>query len=195
MKRLFDFVASLIAILVLSPLLLIIAMAVAIDDGFPVFFRQERVGKNGKPFRLLKFRSMYRDAEKRGQLTVGDKDPRITKSGVALRKYKLDELAQLWNVLKGDMSVVGPRPEVPKYVAHYNEVQREVLTVRPGLTDPASLSFFNEDELLGKSDDPEKTYIEEILPLKTELQRKYVIERSFVKDLNVILQTVLKILS
>ncbi len=195
MKRLFDVIASLTALVLLSPLFLILAFAVVIGDGFPVFFKQERVGKSGKTFRLLKFRSMYKDAEKRGQLTVGEDDPRVTPSGRVLRRYKLDELPQLMNVLKGDMSVVGPRPEVPKYVAKYTATQREVLSVRPGLTDPASLSFFNEDELLGRSEDPEQTYIEEILPLKTELQRQYVYDRSFLTDLRIILQTLRKILS
>lgn len=195
MKRLFDVIASLTALVLLSPLFLILAFAVVIGDGFPVFFKQERVGKDGKTFRLLKFRSMYKDAEKRGQLTVGEDDPRVTPSGRVLRRYKLDELPQLMNVLKGDMSVVGPRPEVPKYVAKYTATQREVLSARPGLTDPASLSFFNEDELLGRSEDPEQTYIEEILPLKTELQRQYVYDRSFLTDLRIILQTLRKILS
>jgi lipopolysaccharide/colanic/teichoic acid biosynthesis glycosyltransferase len=189
MKRLFDFLAALTGLLLLSPLLIVLAVWVLLDDGKPVFFRQERVGQNGVLFKLLKFRSMYRDAEKRGQLTVGGRDPRITKSGYLLRKYKLDELPQLWNVVKGDMSIVGPRPEVPKYVNTYTDAQREVLSVRPGLTDPASVEYIDEDELLGRSKDPEATYINEILPAKVDLQLRYVRERSFKKDLGVILQT------
>lgn len=189
MKRLFDFLAALTGLLLLSPLLIVLAVWILLDDGRPIFFRQERVGKNGVLFKLLKFRSMYRDAEKRGQLTVGGRDPRITKSGYLLRKYKLDELPQLWNIVKGDMSIVGPRPEVPKYVNTYTDAQREVLSVRPGLTDPASVEYIDEDELLGRSKDPEATYINEILPAKVDLQLRYVRERSFKKDLGVILQT------
>lgn len=189
MKRAFDFTASVIGLLILLPLLLGIALWILLDDGRPVFFRQERVGLNGTPFRLVKFRSMHRNAEARGQLTVGGRDPRITKSGYVLRKYKLDELPQLWNVVRGDMSLVGPRPEVQKYVQTYTDEQREVLSVRPGLTDPASVEYINEDELLGQAEHPESVYINEILPSKVALQLNYVRQRSFFKDLKVILQT------
>lgn len=193
MKRLFDIVASTLALILLSPLLLGVALWILIDDGYPVLFRQKRVGKNGIEFKLLKFRSMRRNTEALGQLTVGGKDPRITKSGYILRRYKIDELPQLLNVFLGEMSIVGPRPEVPRYVAYYSKEMREVLSVRPGLTDPASIVFIDEDEVLGKSQNPEKTYIEEILPTKVEQQLNYVRKASFKQDLRLIFQTLRKL--
>ena len=194
MKRLFDMLASAIAIIVLLPLFIIIATWIIIDDGTPIFFRQRRVGKDQREFRIYKFRSMYKDTESSGQLTIGGKDPRVTKSGYFIRKYKIDEFPQLLNVLAGDMSIVGPRPEVPKYVKYYSEEQLEVLSVRPGMTDPASIEFINEDEVLGKSEDPEKTYIEEILPQKLTLQLGYVKKSGLVYDIKLIMQTLGKIL-
>lgn len=164
------------------------------DDGGPIFFKQTRVGKNEKPFKLFKFRSMYKDAESRGQLTVGNSDPRVTKSGRFIRKYKLDEFAQLINVIRGEMSIVGPRPEVPKYVVFYNNEQKEILSVRPGLTDTSSLHFIDEDAILGKAKNPEEAYIKDILPQKLDLQLTYVRNRTFGGDLSLIVQTVGKII-
>ncbi len=158
------------------------------------FFSQTRVGKDGKHFGLLKFRTMVPGAERTGKLTVGA-DPRITRVGAFLRKYKLDEFPQLINVLKGDMSIVGPRPEVPDYVAYYDERQREVLSVRPGITDEASIAYLREAELLREAEDPEKVYVERILPEKLRLNLRYVREQSFSKDIALIMKTLGKILS
>ncbi len=195
MKRLFDIGASLIALMLLSPLFLVLSIWILLDDGAPLFFTQIRVGKDQVPFKLYKFRSMYKDAESRGQLTVGESDPRVTNSGLFIRKYKLDEFAQLINVLKGEMSIVGPRPEVPKYVAFYTKEQLKVLSVRPGLTDTSSIYYINEDEILGKADNPEKAYIEDILPKKLGLQLEYVEQQSFTGDVRLILKTLGKIFS
>lgn len=195
MKRLFDICASLIALILLSPLFLVLSIWILLDDGAPLFFTQTRVGKHQVPFKLYKFRSMYNDAESRGQLTVGESDPRVTKSGLFIRKYKLDEFAQLINVLKGEMSIVGPRPEVPKYVVFYTKEQLKVLSVRPGLTDTSSIYYINEDEILGKADNPEKAYIEDILPKKLALQLKYVEQQTFFGDVGLILKTIGKIFS
>ena len=194
MKRLTDVLFSAVGLLLLTPLLLLIMLWVWLDAGRPVFFWQERVGKGGKHFRLLKFRSMRRDAERLGQLTLSGRDPRVTRSGYYLRKYKLDEFPQLWNVLKGEMSVVGPRPEVPKYVDTYTEEQRKVLSVRPGMTDTASLEYIDENDLLAKAEDPERYYREEVLPRKLRLQLAYVEEQSWWGDLHIILRTVAKII-
>jgi len=194
MKRLFDIVVSTVALLVLSPLMLMIALVLVFDDGFPVFFRQGRVGLNGRMFKVLKFRTMVRDAEKSGKLTVSGRDPRITRTGYILRKYKLDELPQLFNVLFGDMSLVGPRPEVPEYVALYSEEQREVLTVRPGITDTASLEFIDENVLLEAAENPSVHYTEVILPKKLALQLHYVRNRSFFGDVGIIIRTVVRII-
>ena len=158
------------------------------DSKGGAFFSQTRVGKDGKHFQLLKFRTMRPASESKGQLTVG-KDPRITKVGHTLRKYKLDEIPQLFNILKGDMSVVGPRPEVPKYVALYNEEQKKVLAVRPGLTDLASIEYINENEVLSKSTNPEETYIKEIMPHKLKLNLVYIKKQSFFFDLQLIFKT------
>ena len=189
MKRTLDIVVSATALLLLLPLLLILGAAVAVSSPGGAFFRQVRVGKGGKEFRLLKFRTMRPGSEAQGQITVGGKDPRITGIGYFLRKSKMDELPQLINVLLGDMSIVGPRPEVPKYVALYTKEQREVLSVRPGITSAASIAYMDENEILGKSTDPDRTYIEEVMPAKLALDLEYVQRRSFVRDLSIIGRT------
>lgn len=189
-KRAFDIVFALVFLVLLSPLLLLFALAVALTSPGGAFFRQVRVGRHGHEFRLLKFRTMRPGSEAKGQLTIGGRDPRITGVGYLLRKTKLDELPQLWNVLVGDMSVVGPRPEVPKYVALYNEEQRAVLSVRPGITGMASIDYIDENELLAKATDPERAYIEEVMPAKLALDLRYVREQSFALDLRIILATV-----
>lgn len=186
MKRCFDIAFSLVMLLLFTPLFVLLALAISIDSRGGVFFSQERVGIGEKPFRLLKFRTMRTDAERSGQLTVGSADSRITRVGYYLRKFKVDELPQLWNVLRGDMSVVGPRPEVPRYVALYNAEQRKVLSVRPGITDYASLRYFSESDLLAASSNPEKTYIEEIMPAKLKLNLAYVNNHSLTEDLKII---------
>lgn len=194
MKRLFDIAVSAIALLLLAPLLLLIALVVALGSPGGAFFRQVRVGKAGREFRLLKFRTMRPGSEASGQITVGERDPRITGIGRFLRKTKLDELPQLINILKGDMSVVGPRPEVPRYVAMYTGEQRKVLDVRPGLTSLASIAYINENEVLGRSSDPERTYTEEVMPAKLALDLKYVKERSLLLDLRIIAGTAARML-
>lgn len=161
--------------------------------GFPIFYLQTRVGKNRKDFKLFKFRTMVKDSDKKGLLTVGGRDPRVTQIGYYLRKYKLDELPQLFNVLFGSMSLVGPRPEVRKYVDMYTKEQQQVLSVKPGITDFASLEFINENEILAKSSNPEETYIKEIMPQKLALNRKYIQQQSFLVDIKIIFNTVLKI--
>ena len=190
LKRLMDIAVSGGALLVLWPLLLLIALAIKIDDPGPVFYRQVRVGRNGKEFRIFKFRTMIVDADKKGlQITVG-KDNRITRMGRFLRKTKLDELAQLINVFVGDMSFVGPRPEVPRYVNLYTPYQRQVLLVRPGITDYASIAYRNENDLLASAEDPEKMYIDVIMPDKIELNMKYLREISPLADLKLIFGTI-----
>jgi lipopolysaccharide/colanic/teichoic acid biosynthesis glycosyltransferase len=189
MKRLFDIIFSLIILLMVLIPFVIVALAITFDSKGGVFFHQVRVGKNGVHFRLHKFRTMRPATESLGQLTVGNRDPRITSIGFFLRKYKLDELPQLFNILKGEMSVVGPRPEVPKYVALYSKEQLHVLSVRPGLTDFASIDFVDENAILAESKDPEKSYIEEIMPLKLNLNLRYVKEMSMATDLKIIVGT------
>jgi len=174
MTRLFDLIFSLLGLIILSPFFLIIAIWVKVTSRGPVLYKQKRIGKNGKEFRVLKFRSMYVDADKRGLLTVGGKDPRITNAGVYIRKYKLDELPQLWNVLIGQMSIVGPRPEVKKYVDMYNDEQKKILHVRPGITDLASIKYRNENEILEAQSEPERYYIEHLMPEKIELNKKFI---------------------
>lgn len=189
-KRAMDIVLSACALAILWPLLLLIALAIWIDDPGPVFYRQVRVGRNGKTFRIFKFRSMVMDADKKGlAITVG-RDSRITRVGAVLRKTKLDELAQLLNVLFGQMSFVGPRPEVPKYVELYTPYQRQVLLVRPGITDYASIAYRNENDLLAGAPNPETMYIEQIMPDKIELNMKYLREISPLADIKLILKTV-----
>ena len=193
MKRLFDLLAALLGLAVLLLPGLVVAWLIKRDSPGPVFFRQERVGRLGRPFRIHKFRTMRMDAERAGQLTVGT-DARITRIGAFLRAHRLDELPQLIDVLLGDMSLVGPRPEVPRYVAHYPAALREVvLSVRPGITDPASLQFRNEAELLAAAADPEREYIEVILPKKLACAADYARQASFLTDLGVVLRT-LKVL-
>lgn len=194
-KRLFDIVCAGLGLLILSPLLLSLALWIKWDSPGPVLFRQERVGRFGKPFYIHKFRSMRVDAPTLGpQITVGE-DPRITRSGRVLRAAKLDELPQLWDVLRGAMSLVGPRPEVPRYVALYTPAQRElVLSVRPGITDPASLQFRNESEVLARAVDPEREYAEVILPAKLKLAGEYVRQASLWTDIRLILATLRRIL-
>lgn len=192
-KRGFDLIFAAALLFVLLPLLVIMALAVAFTSPGGAFFRQERVGRHGRTFQLLKFRSMRPDSEAQGQLTIGGRDPRVTGVGYFLRKTKLDELPQLWNVLLGEMSVVGPRPEVPQYVALYTEEQRAVLSVRPGITGMASINYIDENEILARSADPERTYIDEVMPAKLALDLKYVQERNFRLDLRIILATVGKV--
>lgn len=189
LKRSFDIFFSFCGLIILSPLFLIIFVLVKTESKGPAIYKQTRVGKNGKDFSVLKFRSMKQDSESKGLLTVGGKDPRITKTGYFIRKYKLDELPQLINVLIGDMSFVGPRPEVRKYVSLYNESQKKVLNVNPGITDVASIKYRNENELLEGSDDPETFYIKEIMPVKLKMNLEYINDRSFFKDIKVILNT------
>ena len=195
MKRLFDIVFSLIGILMLLPIGIILGILVKFGSKGPVFYLQQRVGKNNVDFGLYKFRTMFTDSDKKGLLTVGNKDNRITKTGGFLRKYKLDELPQLLNVLFGDMSLVGPRPEVRKYVDLYDQEQIQVLNVRPGITDYASLEYFEENRILGESNDPEKTYIEEVMPAKLLLNMKYINKNGLFIDVKIILLTLKKIVS
>ena len=193
LKRIFDIISSLFGLILLSPFMIIIAILIKLDSKGPVFFKQVRVTKNGKEFKIFKYRTMRVGSDKYSQITVG-KDSRITKVGDFLRKYKLDEIPQLINVLIGDMSLVGPRPEVPKYVALYTEEQREILKVRAGITDYASIEFSNENDILANESDPEKAYIEKIMPRKIELNKKYLSEISVMTDIKIILLTIKKIL-
>jgi len=192
LKRLFDIVFSIIILIVLFPLFLIISLWIIIDDGFPVFYLQERIGKDFKPFKLIKFRTMYKDADKKGLLTVSSKDNRITPSGYYLRKFKLDELPQFINVLKGEMSIVGPRPEVKKYVELYNDEQKKVLSVKPGITDEASLKYIDESDVLARSENPEWTYINEVMPEKLKINLQYIKNQNLLYDLKIILWTAKK---
>ena len=193
MKRVFDIVSCTLAVLMLFPLGLLIALCIVCGSKGGVFYRQVRVGKDGKDFKLLKFRTMRPNADRQGLLITVGNDQRITRIGGFLRKYKIDELPQLLNIIKGDMSVVGPRPEVRRYVELYDERQRRVLTVWPGLTDYASLKYISESELLAKSDDPEKTYIEEIMPAKLELNLQYIDNQSLKEDFKLIFQSLFSI--
>jgi len=193
LKRAFDFVSSLIGLILVSPILLTIAILIKKEDGGPVFYRGVRVGRFGKLFGIFKFRTMVVNAEKLGGPSTADDDPRITKVGNFIRKFKLDELPQLINVLKGEMSIVGPRPEVQMYVDMFTEGERAILSVRPGITDWASIWNPDEGGILAGSLDPEKTYMEKIRPEKIRLQLKYVRERSFWNDLKIIAQTIITI--
>lgn len=189
MKRLFDIVLSLIAIAVFFPFGLVIAVAIVCDTKGNVFYRQMRVGRHNKDFQLYKFRTMYKESDHGSLITVGANDARITKTGLFLRKYKIDEFPQFLNILKGEMSIVGPRPEVRKYVDMYTPEQMEVLSVRPGLTDYASIRYVDENALLAASDNPEQTYIHEIMPDKLTLNLKYIEDQSLWVDFKIILQT------
>ena len=193
MKRLFDIKFSFVGILILSPLLLLIAILIKLDSKGPVFYRGLRVGRQGKSFRIYKFRTMVLNAEKVGGPSTADDDARITRVGKIIRKYKIDELPQLINVLEGDMSFVGPRPEVPFYVNMFTEEEKKILCVKPGITDWASLWNSDEGAILAGSPDPEKTYMEKIRPEKIKLQLKYVREWSFWTDLKIILKTVYRV--
>lgn len=194
MKRIFDTVCSIIILILFFPIGLIISIFILLESRGGIFYRQERIGRYGKPFKLFKFRSMRKNADKSGKLTVGMKDARITKTGYFIRKFKLDEFPQFINVISGDMSIVGPRPEVKEYVDLYTDEQRLILNVRPGITDLASLEYFKENELLGKSDDPQKTYIEEIMPAKIELNKQYLANPTLGNDLKIMWKTFVRII-
>lgn len=193
-KRIFDIAVTLVVGIILFPIALIVSVMILLECGGGVFFKQERIGLHGKPFYLWKFRTMKKNAETRGQLTIGMKDDRITKLGTFLRKYKLDEIPQLINVLMGQMSLVGPRPEVKKYVDLYNEEQLKILNAKPGITDYASLEYFKENEILGNAADPEKAYIEEIMPHKLRINQKFLRSSGLAQDMNVLYLTALRIL-
>ena len=192
MKRIFDLLFSIIVLVLFLPIGVLIASLIVLDSKGGVFFRQQRVGKDGVLYYVLKFRSMHLNSAMKGTLTVGD-DARITRVGSLIRKVKLDEFPQFMNVVLGDMSIVGPRPEVPEFVALYSEEQRKVLSVRPGITDEASLAYFEESKLLATSNDPQKTYIEEIMPAKITINLAYLENRTLLADLSVIGKTILRI--
>ena len=192
-KRIFDIVFSFFGLIVLSPLLLFISLFIALESKGGVFFIQKRVGRNNRDFSLIKFRTMKVHSEHKGLFTIGQRDPRVTGIGYFLRKYKIDEFPQLLNVLRGDMSIVGPRPEVRKYVELYTPEQSLVLTVRPGITGLASLEYVHENKLLGDSDNPEETYLKEMMPRKLELNLEYVKSASFMSDLRIIFKTFSKV--
>lgn len=195
MKRLFDILASGLGLLCLSPLFLILAVWIKLDSKGPVFYRQTRVGKDNKDFRIFKFRSMRPDSDKGRLITVGGHDPRVTKSGFFIRKYKLDEFPQLINVFKGEMSLVGPRPEVRKYVDLYNDEQRKVLSVKPGITSLASIRYRNENDILASSDDPDRCYIEKVMPDKLKIDLEYVENASLGFDIRLIFKTFKEIIT
>ena len=195
MKRLFDILASGFGLLILSPLFLILAVWIPLDSPGPVFYRQTRVGRGGRDFRIFKFRTMRVGADKGSLVTIGGRDPRVTRAGSFLRRLKLDELPQLINVLVGDMSLVGPRPEVRKYVDLYTPEQLHVLDVRPGMTDAASIKYRNESELLGQAEDPEDYYIHVVLPDKLAINLDYVRNHSFWGDIQLIFKTIWKVIA
>ncbi|GGZ70229.1 sugar transferase [Algibacter mikhailovii] len=195
LKRVFDFVFSILGLALLSPILLIISILIKLDSKGPVFFKQERVGKNNINFVIYKFRTMRIQSDKKGLLTIGNHDSRITKIGYFLRRYKIDEFPQLINVVKGDMSFVGPRPELRHYVNFYSKSDMEIFTVRPGITGLASLKYRNEVELLKAAKDPEKLFIETIIPDKLKFNKEYIKKQSFLFDLKLIIQTVFKVIS
>lgn len=195
LKRLFDLFFSVLGLIILSPLLFIISLFILVDSKGRVIFIQQRVGKNNKNFSLFKFRTMAPNSDKSGLLTIGNRDRRITNVGKWLRKYKLDELPQLLNIFIGDMSFVGPRPEVRKYVDLYNYGQLKVLAIKPGLTDYASLKYINEGEILASYSDPEKAYIDKIMPEKLTLNLQYIKEQSFLTDIKILAKTVIGVFS
>lgn len=194
MIRFCDIVFSAIGLLLLSPLFLLVYILIRCESKGGGFYCQQRVGRDGRMFGLYKFRSMRTGSDKKGLITVGGHDSRITRIGYFIRKYKIDELPQLWNVLKGDMSLVGPRPEVKKYVDLYTEEQRRVLSVRPGITDYASIEYVDENEILGKADDPDRVYVEEIMPAKIKLNMRYIENRSLNEYFKIIGLTFINIL-
>ena len=193
-KRLVDIFFSLVGLIILLPFLIIISLLIVIDSPGGIIYKQVRVGKGSKDFYLFKFRSMKINADKSGLLTVGGRDSRITRMGYYIRKYKIDELPQLLNVFFGDMSLVGPRPEVRKYVDMYTDEQKKVLSVKPGITDYASIEYSNENEILGKAENPEAVYIQQIMPAKLILNLKYIVDQGIVTDFKIILKTIVKIL-
>ena len=195
LKRFTDIFLSLFAILVLFPIMFVISLIINFESRGGFFYFQKRVGKNNTDFKLMKFRTMFVNSDKKGLITIGANDKRITGFGKFLRKFKLDELPQLFNILLGDMSIVGPRPEVRKYVSLYNDEQLKVLSVRPGLTDYASIEYIEENKILGESDNAEKLYIEKIMPHKLELNLKYIKNQSFITDFKIIFKTAFKIFS
>lgn len=192
MPRWMDVLLAMGGLVCLAPLMALIGLVILVDSGRPVFFRQARVGRGGVPFQILKFRTMVCESELTGgKLTVGGRDPRVTRVGRVIRRFKLDELPQLWNVVKGEMGFVGPRPEVPEYVALWNEATREaVLSVAPGITSVASIAFRRESELLARVEDPERFYVERILPRKLRLNARYLESRSATRDFGIIAATV-----
>lgn len=194
MIRFCDILFSFLGLLFLSPLFVVVALWIILDNPGPVFYCQQRVGKDNKDFGLLKFRSMRVGADKMSLITIGDRDPRVTRAGYYIRKFKLDELPQLWNVLIGDMSLVGPRPEVRRYVDLYTPEQQKVLSVRPGITDYASIEYIDENRLLAQSIDPDKTYIEDIVPAKIALNMRYIEHQSVGEYIKIIFLTLTKII-
>jgi lipopolysaccharide/colanic/teichoic acid biosynthesis glycosyltransferase len=194
LKRLVDLLVAVAALLLLAPLLLLLAALIKLDSPGPVLFVQERAGRQGEPFRILKFRTMTHSIQAPGAQITAASDPRITRLGHTLRKWKLDELPQLVNVLRGEMSLVGPRPEVPRYVALYSEEQRKVLQLLPGMTDPASLAFRDESELLDGRSDAEAFYLEKVMPRKLDLNRRYQEEQNLLLDLKIVLATTVRVL-
>ena len=190
LKRFFDLILSFIGLLIIVPILFLITILIKISSSGPVFYKQVRVGKNNKDFKIFKFRTMHVNAHKKGLLTVGGRDPRVTSIGYYLRKFKLDELPQLINVFIGDMSFVGPRPEVRQFVNLYSEIQMKVLNVKLGITDLASIEFRNENEILSKEEDPNQYYIDYIMPKKLEINLKYINQRNLLKDFVVIIKTI-----
>ncbi|MEO6904420.1 MAG: sugar transferase [Bacteroidia bacterium] len=193
MKRFIDLLFSFLGLLLLLPLFIIIGLLIVIDSRGSIFYKQQRVGKDNIDFFLFKFRSMQINADKKGLLTIGGRDNRITRVGYYLRNYKIDELPQLINVLIGNMSLVGPRPEVRKYVDLYTLEQKQVLTVKPGITDYASIEYSNENELLGNAKNPEQFYVEEIMPKKLMLNLKYIADKNTITDFRIIIRTIVKI--
>jgi lipopolysaccharide/colanic/teichoic acid biosynthesis glycosyltransferase len=194
MIRLYDILISFLLIVLLSPLLILISIVISLDSRGGIFYRQVRVGRYGRDFLLLKFRTMHKDADRLGGLTIGSRDRRITHAGYWLRRYKLDELPQFLNVIKGDMSLVGPRPEIRKYTDMYEKAQNKVLTVRPGITDYASIEYLDENELLGNSEDPEKTYREVIMPAKISLNMRYIDNQCVSEYFRILVLTIKKVL-
>jgi lipopolysaccharide/colanic/teichoic acid biosynthesis glycosyltransferase len=194
MKRFVDIVLSAFVLICFLPLGLILMLFISLESKGGPFFLQQRVGQNGKLFNLIKFRSMRINADQGSQITIGNKDPRITRTGYFIRRFKLDEFPQFVNVIKGDMSIVGPRPEVPYYVSKYSIEQREILKFRPGITDYASIAYFNENEILAKAKDPQSAYLKEIMPAKIALNQRYLNQPSIGKDLHIVFLTVRKIL-
>lgn len=190
LKRIFDIVFSLLGLIVLIPIFILVSVFIVLESRGGVFYRQLRIGQYQKGFRLLKFRTMHQRSAQGLSITIGNNDARITKIGKVLRKYKIDELPQLWNVLLGEMSFVGPRPEVPRYVEMYNPEQLEVLSVKPGITDYASIKYRNENELLAKAENPEQFYIDEVMPSKLRLNMFYVKNQSFLLDIKLIVKTI-----